>query len=137
MTEAAKAEKHVRIGDVLGDKTVYAGELNGKKIYAEPEDAGLTMGFNDAADYADKLNQENYLGHNDWRVPTEDELNVLHKSKDKGALKGTFNLTGSDTAGYYWSAELYVGDDAYDQRFSTGGQNVNYREHLCSVRCVR
>ena len=132
-----------KIGDVLDDKTVYAGELNGKKIYAMPQDAkqtdgaNLTMTFNEAAKYAEKLNAENYLGHYDWRVPTREELNVLHENKDKGALKDTFNLTGSLTAGSYRSSTPLIDILAYVQEFSTGHRYSYGRDDHSSVRCVR
>ena len=131
-----------QIGDVLGDQTVFAGEVNGKKIYVAPQNAqyadgtNLTMTFSEAADYAKKLNAENYLGHNDWHIPTREELNVLHENKDKGALKNAFNLTGSGTAGYFWSST--PGDKGtYALRFSDGRENYIYRSLRSSVRCVR
>ena len=133
----------LHIGDVLADKTVYAGELNGKKIFAAPQDVkkadgtNLTMTFNAAANFAKMLNEENYLGHNDWRVPTREELNVLYENKDKGALKDTFNLTASPVAGYYWSSTPSYLFIAYAQRFNNDYQNLNYRGMHSSVRCVR
>ena len=133
--KAAVAVKMLEVGDKMADKTIYAGELDGKKIFAAPEDAPLTMMFNEAADYAVKLNQENYLGHNDWRVPTHEELNVLHENKDKGALKDTFNLTGSDFAGWYWSSTS--NDNFASQRFSDSTRtNVYNRNTHMSVRLV-
>ena len=132
----------LQIGDVLGDQTIYAGELDGKKIYAAPQDTknddgiNLTMTFNEAADYAKKLNHENYLGHNDWRVPTREELNVLNENQNKGSLKGTFNITGS-TAGAYWSSTPWGDGVAYGQRFSTGDRHHYLHNVHSSVRCVR
>jgi len=61
--------------DKMPDGTIYAGLSpdTGKKMYAMPADAPLTMSFNEAADYAAKLDAH---GHRDWRVPTKAELKV-------------------------------------------------------------
>src|SRR5258708_5641271 len=56
------------------DGTVYAGVSpdTGKDMYATPADAPLTYTFNQAMEYAARLDAH---GHQDWRVPTKDELN--------------------------------------------------------------
>jgi len=91
-----------RIGTVMPDGTIYAGSTTpAKDIYAAPTDAPLAMTFNEAADYAAKRNREIYLGHNDWRVPTEAELNVLFNNH---ATIGGFNASGSDPSSYYWTS---------------------------------
>jgi hypothetical protein len=102
-----------------------------------PADAGVSKTFNEAAQYAKDLNAAKTLGHDDWRVPTKAELNVLFENREKGALKGTFNVTGSNPSGWYWSGTPYGGGNAYSQRFSDGLQDINYRFFDSSVRCVR
>src|ERR1700722_754775 len=82
VNDMGAAVKALEVGDKIADGTVYAGELNGKKIFAAPEDVkgtdhcNLAMNFNAAVKYAEELNENNYLGHNDWHVPDKDELNV-------------------------------------------------------------
>ena len=77
-----------------------------------------------------------YLGHEDWRVPTKSELNVLWENHDDGALKGTFNRGGSDPAGWHWSSTEPNIWCAWAQRFTDGNQSPqdNYGEE--SLRCV-
>lgn len=100
-------------------------------------DAPVTLTFNRAADYATKLNQAKILRHGDWRLPTKDELSLLFKNRDQGALKGTFNSTGSAIAGWYWSSTPEHDDDAWSQRF-TDGVKANLATIIQrSVRCVR
>src|ERR1039458_3358697 len=65
-----------KVGDKMPDGTVLAGispDPN-KPMYATPADASLTMTFNEAQEYAAKLDAH---GYKDWRVPTKAELNEL------------------------------------------------------------
>jgi hypothetical protein len=120
-------------GDRMPDGTVFAGispDTN-KPMYATPADASLTMKFNEAQEYAAKLDAHN---HKDWRVPTQAELNVLFNNR---AAIGGFNVTGSNPAGWYWSATPYLIWYAWGQRFSDGPQSYHYKDNLSSVRLVR
>ena len=122
-----------RPGDRMPDGTVYAGALDGRAIYTAPKDAPLTYTFNEAAKYARKLCAEKYLGHDDWRVPTEAELNVLFQNK---AAIGGFNVSGSGSAGWYWSSTSAI-LDAWARRFGDGGVDGKYKNAALSLRCVR
>ncbi len=122
-----------KVGDKMPDGTVFAGispETN-EPMYTTPEDASLTMTFNEAQEYADKLYAH---GHQTWRVPTKAELNVLFNNR---AAIGGFNVTGSDPAGWYWSSSSYDLWDAWGQRFSGGCQYGNCKASHSAVRCVR
>src|SRR5262249_43471600 len=125
-----------RIGDRMEDGTVYAGISpdTGEKMFTTPEDAPLTMKWERAMDYAAMLEAH---GRKDWRVPTRAELNVLYENRDKGALKGTFNVTGSYPAGLYWSSTEGNYADAWTQRFSDGNQGWDNEDLDSSLRCVR
>jgi hypothetical protein len=83
-------------GDKMPDATIFAGVSpdTGKPMYTTPADAPLTMTFNDASDYAKKLDAH---GHQDWRVPNQDELDVLFNNR---AAIGGFDVSGSDPAGW-------------------------------------
>src|SRR5205823_5371979 len=105
-----------------------------KPMYTTPDDAPLTYTFNQAQKYAANLDAN---GHHDWRVPTTRELNVLWKHRNEGALKGTFNTTGSIVAGWYRSSSQNYNIYAWDQRFSDGGQDYHYKSAASSLRCVR
>jgi hypothetical protein len=130
---AASGAAAPKPGDRMEDGTLYAGISpdTGKPMYATPADAPLTYTFNQAKDYAAKLDAH---GHKDWRVPSKSELNVLFQ--DRAAIGG-FNETGSDPAGWYWSSSpnnYYYG---WAQRFSDGDQGNVYRGDDSSLRCVR
>jgi hypothetical protein len=122
------------IGDKMEDGTILAGYYKGKPLYATPNDAPGTYTFKKAAKYAKNLDAN---GHHDFHAPSKGELNVLFENRNKGKLKGTFNETGSDPAGWYWSSSRIFGDTAWAQHFSDGDQSLS-RRYLCSpLRCVR
>ncbi|MCE9508301.1 MAG: ankyrin repeat domain-containing protein [Alphaproteobacteria bacterium] len=132
----ASAPARPKVGDKMPDGTVYAGFSpdTQKPIYAAAEDASLTMTFNQAAEYAAKLEVH---GHTDWRVPTREELNVLYQNKDKGFLKGTFSEVRGDC--WYWSSTQDSEDSkhAYYQRFDYGQQGSFFKSNRFLIRCVR
>ena len=66
------------IGDRMPDGTIFAGVSpdTGKPMYTTPADASLTMDWKKAMDYVKKLDAH---GYQDWRLPTQGELNVLFK----------------------------------------------------------
>jgi len=129
--EAPPAEP--KVGDKMPDGTVLAGispDTN-KPMYATPADASLTITFNEAQEYAAKLDAH---GHKDWRVPTKAELNVLFNNR---AAIGGFDISGSYPAGWYWSASPFNLWNAWGQRFSDGLQNYYTKVSHSSVRPVR
>lgn len=130
-----------QIGDRMRDGTVYAGISpdTGKPMYTTPRDAPLTYTFNQAARYAEQLNAEKFLDHDDWRVPTRGELNVLFNNR---AAIGGFNLSGSARTGSYWSSSQgrtwgTEVDNGCGQRFGNGIQDDYGKDYRTSLRCVR
>ena len=73
-------------------------------------------------------------GHNDLRVPTAAELNLLFNNR---VAIGGFDASGSNPAGWYWSSSQDDEWDARGQRFSDGYQFDDTRDFHSSVRCVR
>lgn len=120
----------------MPDGTLYAGISpdTGKPIYTMSEDAPLTMTFNEAKDYAAKLDAHS---HKDWRVPTKGELNVLFNNRSKiGGFKE--NVLGG--AGFYWSSSetsSYAKPRAWCKRFSDGASPSVAPFYSHSVRFVR
>jgi hypothetical protein len=130
----AKTKAAPEIGDEMEDGTILAGYYEGKPLYATPRDAPGTYTFNEAAKYASRLDA---YGHHDFHAPSQGELNVLWENRDKGKLKGTFNVTGSGSAGWYWSSSQVSSFSAWAQRFSDGYQGNGYTLNDSSLRCVR
>ncbi|MFA5911064.1 MAG: DUF1566 domain-containing protein [Vicinamibacterales bacterium] len=97
-------------GQKMADGSVFAGmTADGKQqIYAMPNDLDVCMTFNDAAKAVKKLNNNKSLGHDDWHIPNKENLLVLQKNQNEGALKGTFNTSnkgsGSGFPYWYWSS---------------------------------
>ena len=136
MKSPAANDSEPQAGDRMADGTIYAGISpdTGMKMYATAADASLTMKWKKAMDYAAGLDAH---GHQDWRVPSKGELNLLWENRDKGALKGTFNVTGSFPAGWYWSSTQTGTNFAWGQRFSDGIQNWYGQNVESFLRCVR
>jgi hypothetical protein len=120
-------------GDPMPDGTICAGispETN-QPMYTTTADAPLTMIFNEAKEYAAKLDAH---GHQDWHVPTKAELNVLFNNR---AAIGGFDVSGSDPAGWYWSSSQGSKWNAWCRRFSDGSRNDYPKLIHLSVRPVR
>jgi hypothetical protein len=120
-------------GTVMPDGTVYAGLSpdTGRAFYAAAKDAPEGMSWDDAVAHARSSTAH---GHSDWRLPSQDELNVMFNNR---AAIGGFNLSGSFPAGWYWSSSENTSYTARGQRFSDGNQNSNTKSSGLSVRCVR
>lgn len=126
-----------QIGDKMPDGTIYAGISpdTGRRMYATPPGASLTMPFNEAVERLKASNGRKLCGHEDWRVPTKNELNVLFNNR---AAIGGFNESGSSRDGWYWSTASNSAWGAWCQRFSDGHQQYfGYRGPLASLRLVR
>ncbi|GHU48891.1 hypothetical protein FACS1894200_06750 [Spirochaetia bacterium] len=78
----------------------------------------------------------NINGHQDWFLPSKDELNLMYVNLKKKGL-------GDFGDGYYWSSSEYNYFDAWVQRFSDGSQNYSYyytsgdKGYARSVRAIR
>lgn len=82
-------------------------------------DSGKDMNWEDALAYVQELNAQNYLGHNDWRMPNVKELNSIvdyersPKSTQSPAINPMFKCTitkneaGEDDAPYYWTSTTH------------------------------
>jgi hypothetical protein len=125
-----------RPGDRMPDGTICAGISpdTGKAMYTTPADAPLTMTFNKAKKYAAKLDAH---GHNDWRVPTKAELNVLFNNR--AAIGGFNRTTRVEPAAWYYSSSPYpkYKDAIWAIRLSDGYQAVYDTKTKLTVRCVR
>lgn len=124
------------IGEKMPDGTIYAGISpdTGKPMYAMPAAAPLIYTFNEAQKYAETTNAQKPHGHDDWRVPTSKELNLLFNNR---AAIGGFHVSDSGVSGKYWSSSSGLNWGAWGQRFSDGFQPVNDKNDPSSVRLVR
>jgi len=96
-------------GSKMADGSIFAGlTADGKQqIFAMPTDLDVTMTFNDTAKAVKKLNSQKSLGHDDWQIPALENVHVLQKNQNEGALKGTFKTAASSGSGFpvwYWSS---------------------------------
>ena len=99
------------IGNKCADGSINAGVSpdTGATLYVTPRDAPTVMNWMAAFEYAASLKA---YGNDDWRLPTKDELIVLYQNRKEGALKGTFNESGSVVAHWYWSCTERPGNSS-------------------------
>lgn len=123
-------------GQRMPDGSIFLGPSpsTGKPFVAAPEDASLTMQWQEAVSAAARATD---LGHGDWRLPTVNELLVMFEHRDKGALSKTFNAAGDEYSNRYWSSEK----DGSEFAVAMNGHDANYGGYYphrkCSVRLVR
>lgn len=84
------------------------------------DDNGSGVNWEDALAYAQQMNDQNYLGHNDWRLPNAKELHsILDYSRspsttNSAAIDPVFNATqitneaGQADYPYYWSSTTFL-----------------------------
>ncbi|MFZ4856189.1 MAG: DUF1566 domain-containing protein [Desulfuromonadaceae bacterium] len=79
--------------------------LTGLMWSSNANPAGGIKSWQQALEYINTLNSSSYLGHNDWRLPTSNELATL---ANKGQVNSATWLNGQGFSsvenGYYWSA---------------------------------
>ena len=63
-----------------------------------------------------------------WRLPTDEELNILYENKAK---------IGGFASGYYWSSTEYDDGIAWGQDFYDGYQDDSNKDNDTYVRAVR
>jgi hypothetical protein len=121
-----------KAGDRLADGTIYAGN----NFAATPADAPGSYIWTNGKRYCEDLVSN---GHDNWTLPTKDQLNHLYQNKNTGSFAGTFNESNS-LATYYWSSEKQANflSFAWLQRFTDGGGGWGPKDDFeLSVRCVR
>jgi hypothetical protein len=104
----------------------------------------FTDSVKDTFSYAKKLNEMNYAGFNDWRVPTNEELETLITKKQNNNLYIKLPLS-KNSSNFYWSSTAYENyknsawDDWYTWGvfFYEGDVSSETREYNGYIRCVR
>jgi len=89
-----------------------------------------------ALDYVALLNAEEYLGHEDWRLPTVRELSSL---VDSSRYNPSIDPVFSTMASGYWSSttNAYITIYAWYVGFNDGVVYYNYKTNYSYVRAVR
>lgn len=118
------------VGDVMEDGTIYAGisPKTNCPFYVLPSDAPAEMAFSEAERY---IQEFRFAGRSDFRLPTQEEFDLLQKNMNKGALKSTFNKSST----CYWSST--AGDNKNSMMIHYFYNGSNYSEDKNTDRHVR
>ncbi len=86
------------------------------------------MTWQHALDYVAKLNEEKYLGHNDWRLPnfTELESIVNRGQPDTAKWLNREGFINVQTGDYYWSSTSSINDAGKAWVIDMNYGNVHY-----------
>jgi hypothetical protein len=100
---------------------------------------GGTYAWQDALDYAACLNTNNYLGHNDWRLPNVNELESLVNIGQSSPLNWLNTQGFSNVELFYWSSSTFAGttEDAYFIVISDGSLTIDIKSNSLYAWPVR
>jgi hypothetical protein len=115
----------------------HEGELD----YRGTSNAGSCAGSDcDTSAYVEAVNQAGYCGHNDWRMPSRDELgSISDPRKPKNPPTANLKYFPHTQIGEYWSANDYQFqyDSAWRWSFEFGHDRVDWKKEPARVRLVR
>ncbi len=89
--------------------------------------------------FVQAVNESNYCGYSDWRLPTFEELSsIVDYSGYNPAINNSY-FPNTKTNDYYWSSSpnANYNDVAYTVRFHYGNGDYNYKNDTHYVRLVR
>jgi hypothetical protein len=132
---ASPAPGALKIGDSYGGGKVAYLFQSGDEGYVAGQTHGLIVSKQDLGSGATWENavkacqQYKSGGFSNWRLPNKVELNKLYVNR--------MAVGGFKDRHYYWSSTESDKNDAWDQSFRTGVQNLGYKLDNNYVRAVR
>ncbi|MDH4055768.1 MAG: DUF1566 domain-containing protein [Gammaproteobacteria bacterium] len=116
-------------------------EAVGELDYRGVEDGGVcTASQCDTWHYVQAVNRDGYCGHQDWRMPSKDELFSISDLR-RAATPPTINTEffPNTRAAEYWSGNDYSFqyDTAWAWNFEYGHDRVDWKKEAKLVRLVR
>lgn len=120
--------QQLQIGNELqGGIVFYLDETGEHGLVASLKDLSGEADWDEAMSFCAEFNG-NGSGYTDWRLPEEEELNLLYMQKE---------IVGGFVRFSYWSATEYAGHFAFFQNFYTGERDNDFKDNTCYVRAIR
>ena len=138
--EAAKSDQATSVewggyGTSVGGTStdIGNGKANTEKIVKALGDGNYTSDDGSVVElngnYPAKICDDLVLGgHDDWFLPSKDELNELYKQR---------TIVGGFASDFYWSSSEYSADYAWGQYFGSGYQGYIHKDGGVRIRAVR
>jgi hypothetical protein len=115
--------------------------FDGELDYRGTKNAGQCVGSGcDTTAYVEAVNQAGYCGHNDWRMPSRDELgSISDPRKPNNPPTANLNYFPHTQIDEYWSANDYQFqyNAAWRWSFEFGHDRVDWKKEPARVRLVR
>ncbi|MGE0083822.1 MAG: DUF1566 domain-containing protein [Desulfococcaceae bacterium] len=102
-------------------------------------DAGTPGDGTDTEDFINALNDENFGGYSDWRMPIREELrSIIDYGKfGPGINENVFpNIGVSENEYVYWSSDTYPADSGLAWRVEDGNSHNDPKSYSYKVRAV-
>ncbi len=129
-----------------GDQTITD---NATGLMWSQSDSGTAMNWQSALAWVAQKNQENYLGHNDWRLPNAKELqSIVDYSRSpattgSAALAAVFTATafinegGQQDWGWYWTSTSHANETgtAYSAVYLAFGRATGWQKATPAATC--
>jgi hypothetical protein len=134
----ASAWTNPEAGQKMPDGSIYAGvAAGGEQVFTLPEDLDGLMNFEKAQECAARLNRGKALGHDDWRLPTREELTLLFNNKARIAGLDSKKDIGWPVGAYLSSTPAGAGE-VWGRYFPRGNEErVHCQINSLGVRYVR
>jgi len=121
-------------GDKLPDGTICGGEN-----FAVSKKNTLVNSWFEAIEYCLDLVD---AGHDDWTLPTNEQLLQMYLQRDAGSFSGIYNRSGKYPGSYYFSGEMIEHRESGQalniiQSFGDEGSAYAGLEYSGSASCVR
>lgn len=119
-----------------GNQTV-TDKLTGLIWSKDANPAAGSKTWQQALDYINTLNGQNYRGYSDWRLPNRNELESLVNRSQTNPATWLGTQSFVNVQSLYWSNDFYSANSAWLMKMSDGTMDTGYKSWSDNVWPVR